>query len=210
MFNLQAESLNFSNTLNTFNSINNVKAFNESFSNRLVEVTGKFVTSKRISVNSNKNGVVGYDLYVPFEFMDGNGVKQTLFVNRGFVEEKHFQLFNGKENFDSLGYVSIKGVLTMPHCNVHDHINTYKDNKVEQVKLDEFATILNVKNLVSDKVYLTQFEDESSPKMFPIAIDRYSLTNFDIPIETHTSISRILNLLSFGVVFGNMYLWVCL
>ena len=88
--------------------------------------------------------------------------------------------------------------------------NTYKDNKVEQVKLDEFATILNVKNLVSDKVYLTQFEDESSPKMFPIALDRYSLTNFDIPIETHTSISRILNLLSFGVVFGNMYLWVCL
>lgn len=210
MFTIQPESLNFSNTLQTLNNNNNLKTFNENFSSKLVEVTGKFITSKNVLVNSTKNGVFGYDLFTPFEFMNENGTKQTLFVNRGFIEQKHFKLYNGNENFDSLGYVSIKGVLTMPNNNIHDSLNTYYDDKVDQVKLDEFATLNNLKNLVSERVYLTQVEDESSPKIFPIAMDRYSLTNFDVPLETHNSMSRMMNLLSFGVIFGNMYLWVCL
>lgn len=192
----------------------NLRDFNNKWAYRPVELTGKFDYSKELAVKTHKNGVIGYTLICPFQFVSTENPTEfnTIFVNRGFVDSVIYDRHKGIWKHNSPGYTTIRGVVSKVHHTKHDKDNDYHDiGTINTINLDEFAKFNFVKNLVSKDVLLNEVNfDSTNFNIFPSSLDISSLTSFKVSDECHTSLKRFYSLLSFGVVFSNMYLWVCL
>lgn len=192
----------------------NLKDFNTKWAYKPVELTGKFDYGKEIPVKVYKNGVVGYDLICPFLFVSSDNQTEfnTIFVNRGFVDDSTYLKHKGIWKHDAPGYTTIRGVVAKVHQTKHDLENDYhRETRINSINLAEFAKYRLVKNLVSTDVLLHEVNfDSTSFNVFPNSIDINALTTFKVSDDCHSWLKKFYSLLSFGVVFSNMYLWVCL
>jgi cytochrome oxidase assembly protein ShyY1 len=211
--NLAEHPIKLTENLNNLNKELNVRNFNENWAYKPFEITGKFDYSNQAHVNVTKNGVIGYDIIAPFTFYNPE-IKDfsTIYVNRGWVDQTFRERFGELQAHNAPGYTTLKGVVSMVHRNKDDKShNDYNGNNITHIDLDEFSRLHGLKNLVSTNYFLKEINfDSTNSNAFPLTEDLNSLNNFSVTTEAHTLVKRVYTGLSFGLVYANMFFWVCL
>lgn len=211
--NFSENPLKLSDHLNNLNKESNVRNFNENWAYKPFEITGKFDYSNQINVDVNKNGVIGYDIIAPFNFYNPETKDfSTIYVNRGWIDHTLRERFGELQAHNAPGYTTIKGVVSFVHRNKEDkEHNDYKGQNIHNLNLEEFSRLHGLKNLVSTNYFLKEINfDSTNSNAFPLTEDLNSLNNFSVTPENHIIVKRLYTGLSFGLVFSNMYFWVCL
>lgn len=114
-------------------------------------------------------------------------------------------------NHNTTDYQAIRGVLSFVHRNKDDEKNLLKENKFKTIDPEDFSSVTFVNNLVSKDIIfnLVDFDKENST-VFPLVPNLDSLTDFKVCPEKQLMFKKLYGALGFGIVFSNMFFWVCL
>lgn len=193
-----------------------LKLFNSEYAYKPVELVGKFDHSNTFKLKSLENGTYGYKILTPFYYnLENEENKKVIIVDRGFAEERQ------EENlFDSRGYVKLTGLLKYPQntfyskendlSDVNPKLNSLNLNDINDLIFDEVNSKKISEDSISRKILIEQY-DPNNNSIFPRQIKKDDLlTKFNATPEAHSFYSKVFGLVTFSVIYGNVFFWISL